>query len=194
MKRYVLKKDLPTFKRGETFYLNERGHLIQEMNGVVAYTSPTLEKFNILDGDWFEELPEEYERWRADIGERYWVLGFYGTSYICTERADDIDSARFSIGNYFRTREEAQKALDWLRAFTILRDDAKGFKPDWEDEAEYKYFVAYDYRVEELRVDSALRHQAGIIYFKSRKDAEASIRKHKRKWLTYFGVEGRAGK
>ena len=190
MKRYILKKDLPTFNKGETFYLNKRGNLVQEVSGVVAYASSTLAIFNILDSEWFEEIPE-HKRWRADIGECYWYLDSGGEAYIATERGDDIDDARFSIGNYFMTEEEAEKARDWLEAFTILRDDTKGFNPNWGTEAECKYFVAYDYRAEELRVNPAFRHQAGIICFKSREDAEASIRAHEKEWLTYFGIEGK---
>lgn len=189
MKRYILKKDLPTFNKGETFYLNEQGNLVQEVSGVVAYASSTLAKFNILDSDWFEEAPEENKRWRAGIGEHYWYLDSNGEAYITTEREDDIDDARFSIGDYFKTEEEAQKARDWLKAFTVLRDDTKGFTPNWKDEAEDKYFVIYDHPTDELWVDSDFRYQKNLIYFRSREDAEASIEKHKKEWLTYLGVE-----
>lgn len=193
MKRYILKKDLPTFRKGETFYLNERGNLVQEAGGVIAYMSSTLVKFNILDSDWFEEIPEEHERRRADIGEYYWYSDSLGALYTTTEQADDIDNARFTIGNYFKTEREAEKALDWLKAFTILRDDTKGFKPDWKNETG-KYLVVHDSRIKKLWVYSDSRHQNGTIYFKSREDAEASIEKHEREWWTYFGVEDKEEK
>lgn len=188
MKRYILKKDLPTFNKGETFYLNKRGNLVQEVSGVVAYASTTLAKFNILDSDWFEEIPE-HKRWRADIGEYYWYLDSAGEAYITTEREDDIDDARFSIGSYFITEAEAEKARDWLKAFTVLRDDTKGFKPDWRYETEDKYFVAYDRALKKLCVSSDFRYQDVTIYFKSKEDAEASIKAHEKEWLTYLGVE-----
>ena len=69
MKRYGLLKDLPPFSKGDVFYLGVLGDLIREKDGVIAYAKPTLEKFNILNSGWFEEIPEEYERGRAKKGE-----------------------------------------------------------------------------------------------------------------------------
>lgn len=59
MKRYRLKKDLPTFKAGETFVLwnsIETQGLCRESDDIMAYHQKTLDKFpNILE-DWFEEI------------------------------------------------------------------------------------------------------------------------------------------
>lgn len=59
MKRYRLKKDLPTFKAGEVFVLwdsIEGPGLFRESDGIMAYHRKTLDKFpNILEG-WFEEI------------------------------------------------------------------------------------------------------------------------------------------
>lgn len=56
MKYYRLKKDLPTFKVGELFFINNYGQLVSNKNkGIVAYSAATLKKFpNILE-EWFEE-------------------------------------------------------------------------------------------------------------------------------------------
>lgn len=59
MKRYRLKKDLPTFKAGEVFVLwnsiEEQG-LLRESDDIMAYHQKTLDKFpNILE-EWFEEI------------------------------------------------------------------------------------------------------------------------------------------
>ena len=57
MKYYKLKKDLPTFKKGELFFIAPSGSLINKTRSIVAYANATLEKFpNILE-DWFEEVP-----------------------------------------------------------------------------------------------------------------------------------------
>lgn len=59
MKYYKLKKDLPTFKKGELFYISDYGNLISRKDkNVIAYTDATLTKFpNILE-DWFEPVSE----------------------------------------------------------------------------------------------------------------------------------------
>lgn len=188
MKRYVLKKDLPTFKKGETFIMPDEW-LRRESDNIPVYSDYDLENRPNILKDWFEEIPEEHGRWRADIDEYYWYLNSAGETYTTAEREDDVDEARFSIGNYFRTAEEAVKARDWFKAFTVLRDDTKGFTPNWGYGTGYKYFVAYDHALKKLCVSSDFRHQAGTIYFKSREDAEASIEKHEKEWLTFFGLE-----
>lgn len=58
MKYYKLRKDLPTFEKGEVFFIDGRGALISMKDeGIVAYSGATLAKFpNILE-DWFYEIP-----------------------------------------------------------------------------------------------------------------------------------------
>ena len=66
MKRYRLKKDLPTFKRGELFHTDESGNLWRDegQNGnhwrkeVMAYHHKTIERFPDILTDWFEEYEE----------------------------------------------------------------------------------------------------------------------------------------
>lgn len=57
MKYYRLTKDLPTFKKGQIFHLNEYGSLVSNDVGVVAYSWSTIAKFPNILKDWFEEVP-----------------------------------------------------------------------------------------------------------------------------------------
>lgn len=190
MKRYKLLKDLPTFDKGDIFRVDEdSGCLIREKDGVAAYTPYTLEKFNILDSEWFEEIPEDYKRWRAKRNDSYyWLTEDLG---VVEEREDGgaVDERLHAIGNYFKTEWEAQKAADWLKAFAVLRDDTKGFKPDWESGFQCKWYVYYNHSKKGLEVSGIWTQQGEALYFASADDADASIKNHKREWLTYFGVE-----
>lgn len=58
MKRYKLRRDLPTFKAGDIFYINENDNLIRESDNVPAYDWLTLKKFPNILTDWFEEIKE----------------------------------------------------------------------------------------------------------------------------------------
>ena len=187
MKRYKLLKDLPTFNKGDIFRIDEdSGCLIREKDGVVAYAPYTLGRFNILDSEWLEELPGGYKRWRAEKGGLYRYVQSDG-GVVCDHEIEvDVDDERYEIGNYFKTEEEAQKASDWLKAFTILRDDTKGFKPDWEDGSQLRWGVEYNYDTNRLLVYLALGIQDGVIYFATRDDAEESIKAHERQWRTFF--------
>ena len=58
MKYYQLTKDLPTFKKGEQFFVNDYGQLIScAHEGVVAYSAHTLKRFPDVLKDWFVEVP-----------------------------------------------------------------------------------------------------------------------------------------
>ena len=62
MKQYKLKKDLPTFKAGGTFHINDKGNLVSDnesSKGIVAYSKSTLDKFPCILTDWFEEYEEQ---------------------------------------------------------------------------------------------------------------------------------------
>lgn len=192
MKRYKLLKDLPTFSKGDTFQLDEdSGCLVREKDGVVAYAPYTLEKFNILESDWFEEIPEEYKRWRAELHEAYYIIHDDGVVFVRVEDNRDVDNDRCSIGNYFKTREEAQKASDWLKAFTTLRDDTKGFKPNWEDCDQEKWSVVYDHENDTMSPVTYYTSQKSVLFFANKDDAVESIEAHEHQWLTFFncGVE-----
>ena len=56
MKRYELKKNLPTFKAGEVFYLSDAGNLLRESDNIAAYSWSTIDKFPNILTDWFEEI------------------------------------------------------------------------------------------------------------------------------------------
>ena len=61
MKRYKLKKDLPTFKAGGTFHINDKGNLVSDnefSKGIVAYSKSTLDKFPSILTEWYEEYEE----------------------------------------------------------------------------------------------------------------------------------------
>lgn len=59
MKRYKLKRDLPTFELGDKFILKEGiglQHVLEGCDGAIVYTEATLEKFPNILTDWFEEI------------------------------------------------------------------------------------------------------------------------------------------
>lgn len=189
MKRYKLLKDLAGLKAGSTLYLNELGNLVAEDKTTIVFLASFIHFYNILDSDWFEEIPEGYKRWRADIFDWYWYVGAYGAVSNDRDSRVDIDDMRYLIGNYFKTEEEAEKAAKWLKALAILRDDTKGFKPNWEDDSQPKWAVKYGGITDELSVFCSLHARENIIFFATRDDAEESIRKHECQWLTYLNVE-----
>lgn len=200
-KRYKLKKDLPTFRAGQEFFLSSSGSLWSldghdrdggSISKICAYGAVTLDKFPNILTDWFEEILEEPKTvWDLEGSMRCWVIG---DDTVWEERWCDIVGAvdKRNAGRIALSEDEAKKELARCKARTILLRDTKGFKPDWsrEEVRAKKYFVVFDVLGNDLCVDFTNSYRENKIYFPTEEDAEASIKTHKKEWLTYLGVEG----
>lgn len=96
----------------------------------------------LIDNGFIEGIKDE--PWKPKEGELYHYVAcnglFRSARWVgCTE-----DRNRLEMGNCFKNTLIAGKAAAWLRAFKVLRDDAKGFKPDWQYQ-KCKHSVAYDH-------------------------------------------------
>ena len=187
MKRYKLKRDLPTFKAGDIFYISDMGNLIRESDNVPAYSWSTLEKFPNILTDWFEEIKPT--RWKPEMDQTYYGISI-GSS-VFSEYWNDltVDHDRFNIGNCFQTKEEAEKAVEYLKALATVRGDAtsKFVK------GERNWYVYYDTNLNSINssisctmLDNGI---FGLPYFATIEDARKSIEQHKDEWLTIFGIK-----
>lgn len=199
MKRYKLLKDLPTFKAGEEFFNSKSGNLIagtprnpkqitvKTLYGIpkkidlMAYAQETLEEFPNILKDWFEELP--------DLNEYFYITDDGNVDFV-VEEEPNLSRRRKAIGNIFETKEEAEKYLAYLKAKTIIKKDAKGFKPNWQDTDEDKWCGVWDIIHKEVSTHITWYGQEDTIYFKSKEDVEESFEKHPDEWKTYLTYEG----
>lgn len=130
MKRYKLKRDTPAFKAGTECYIEEAGNMVpcRGISYVIVHKKQLKQNPNILD-DWFEEIKES-NRWKPDENQKYYFLDSNGLVYDSIWADDSIDHSRFEIGNCFQTKEEAEKAVERLKAWERLKDAGLKFK-DW---------------------------------------------------------------
>lgn len=198
MKRYKLKKDLPTFKAGDLFHKIRNGNLVHTSTGVLAYMHQTLEKFPNILKDWFEEIPEDPKTvWDLKEGDECWARSSHESPFGSTPvRADKrtwfgspLDKSLREIGGIFLTEEECKRDIEWQKAKQILLRDTKGFKPDWSDSNQNKTLVYYSSDDKTFRMVPWSVNAFGGIYFGSLEDAEASIEAHEKEWKTYLGLE-----
>lgn len=132
MKKYKLVKDLPTFELGDEFILKEGiglQHVIEGCDGAIVYTEATLDKFPNILTDWFEEI-EEQTRWKPEMDQKYYCFGSDGSVVDDDWCGLSIDHNRSEIGNCFESREEAEKAVERLKAWERLKGAGLKFK-DW---------------------------------------------------------------
>lgn len=138
-----------------------------------------------------KEIKEEPESWEPKVGDEYCYIQASANSVGVTSWADDdFDRGVNKVGNVFRTEDEAEKAAEWLKARKVLFDDAKGFKPNWKDDQEYKWSVSWD--CDGIRLFISLYFSETSSpgpYFATKEDAEVSIKVHEKEWKIYLGVE-----
>lgn len=87
--------------------------------------SGEIKEFSLFDGEELQggatlkSLAEEWEDYEEP--KKYWII--YGNQVLENE-CDGVIEDRFKeIGNYFETREEAEKAVEKLKAWKRLKDN-----------------------------------------------------------------------
>lgn len=184
MKRYKLLKDIPFAKAGD----------IVEMwsDGTMAFAGePNLPRFNKEDVRmfplWFEEIKEPKIFFTIDIYKSKFKE--INTDYYSGWSALEVKNIK-DLGLLFKTVEKTKKYLKYLKAKEIIKQDTKGFKPDWNNEDENRYRGCWD-----LKKDTTIwMYESGafrepLIFFKSVKDIKESFEKHPNEWRTYLTYE-----
>ena len=200
MKRYRLLKDLPYAKAGEVFerkthksedglsdydYLEIRKRVRigeDETRFGVKYNG-FLNNFN----EWFEEIKETV--WKPKTGDTYRYINSDGIILLSRWSNDDLDNARYEIGNCYRTDKEAEHAQRVQIARTIIKQSSD-FKPDWDDDNQEKWYVAYDHSEKCLCAERCfVLNNGAIVYYKTIEDTEQAIEDLEPDYLLHFGVE-----
>jgi hypothetical protein len=186
MKKYRLKKDLPFAKAGDMVEMWS--------NGTIAFIGePNLPRFNKKDVKmfplWFEEVEEP---------ERYFSINIFKAT---VEEVKNIHYSEWaienmkSIGILFETQEEAEEYLAYLKAKAIIKQDTKGFKPNWNDTKQIKYSCFYDedrftgHGCVKPAIEETSTKMGALIYFKSEDDIKESLKKHPEEWRKYLFYE-----
>lgn len=90
-----------------------------------------------------KDLDEEWEDYKEP--KEYWHI--FGTNITKTQEGLDevYDKRNKQIGNYFETREEAEKAVECLRAWKRLKDNGFKFTAYQLQELNIKFFLDHGY-------------------------------------------------
>ena len=181
MKRYKLLKDLPFAKASETFGFHRGG-----INDCITLFKGDEVAYTIKVGD---NASEMFDEWFEEIREYFYIDSKGDIEYSKNEWNEDVVEDHKLIGNYFETKEEAEKHLEYLKAKVIIKQDTKGFKPDWKDIAEDKYYGFWDSSAKKLDWIRISILQDDRIYFETRNDIKESFEKHPKEWKTYLTYE-----
>ena len=196
MKKYKLLKDLPFAKAGEIFiretdekadidYVEISKRVNADDYDETRFGLKTNFFLNNFD-EWFEEIKEYYVI-NPVFGE---ILKTKDNSYSDLQ----IRNMR-ELGVLFDTWLEADRKLAYLKAKAIIKQDTKGFKPNWNDTKQIKYSCSYDedrftgYGCVKPVIEKTSTKMGALIYFKSEEDIKESLKKHPKEWSTYLTYE-----
>lgn len=147
------------------------------------FTQETIK--NTAANDW--EIVEEPKSkvWKPNKNEKYCYIGGCGDIYHAVNVNSTTDDCIFSIGNCFKTEEEAQHIIDKLKVINelqifALENNDKEISWEKDDEySHYKYSIYFDYRWESIRINfTTVAHDSPFnIYFTSKEIAQEAIKK-----------------
>lgn len=133
---------------------------------------------------------QEYKRPRVAEGHPYVnICGGFVKWHTDVRSGDDIST--YAIGNYFKTENEARRALDKLRAYQKIKDDAKGYR--WtvgnRNCDDKNYYIRYDTDGWLSVNNSPWSKDLGQVYFASEEDAKYSLRIHRKEWELLYDLD-----
>jgi hypothetical protein len=133
-----------------------------------------------------EPKETEYKPWRANKHEKYWFLNGGGITTFAIEEDDLYDNYHYASGNYFETKEKAENYKDYLLAKQTLKNDAKGFVPNWNNPFEAKWLV---YLNGLLKTEDNYNAKDMNLAFATKEDAQESMYKHEKEWQIVLNWE-----
>ena len=122
--------------------------------------------------------------------ETYYYIGDMGHAQSTKAYSRELSlRLRKMIGNYFKTDMEVEQHINYLLAKEIIKQDTKGFKPDWNNPSQKKIFGYYNIVDKKLCHFNAGENIESKLYFKTEEDIEESFKKHPNEWRTYLTYE-----
>lgn len=137
--------------------------------------------------------------WKPKVGQPYHYIGDAGCVAFFHWVSYYRESYYYDIGNIFKTKEEAQEALDtgWVakrkaevKLLRFIAENDLEFESGWDNDDVRKYYVYYHHDNRSFQVSGNCRQQHSILpYFKSEEDAQKVIDAMTPELKILFGVK-----
>lgn len=111
--------------------------------------------------------------WKPECNEKYYIINDSSSVVSSSWDNDDTDNGRYAIGNCFKTKEEAEFALEKRRVEVELRRFAE--ENNDFDTGVMRYFISYNLDLK-ITVDQIYGARLKSIYFSSKEVAKKAIR------------------
>lgn len=127
-----------------------------------------------------DKLLEELDnkRWKPKYSERYFTICADGQVELDRNTGTVYDEVAFSIGNYFKTEEEAEFEVERLKVLEELKEFSYEFSDeDWKDNDIVKFSMYYDYDYSKISIRNNTAWKYDSIYYKTEEDVQKAIYK-----------------
>lgn len=119
--------------------------------------------------------------------ETYYYLGSMG--HIKSTEAEGYELSyklRKMMGNCFKSPLEAEAYVNYILAREVIKEDTKGFKPNWQNTDDEKYYGEWDFNDRVPHIGLLTNFKKPQIYFKSKQDIIDSFARHPKEWKIYL--------
>ena len=121
------------------------------------------------------QIEPESRRWKPKRGQTYYCITSDGEIVSNTWNEGCYDLLRFTIGNCFETREEAEFVVERLKVIAELKEFAEPDGSPWDSNAG-QFNIIYNHNEIDVCVEHWTYIQTDSIYFKSRERALEAIK------------------
>jgi len=127
-----------------------------------------------------EELKQEEQEWKPDLGEIYWFVDLDIMKVINANWSNHkYDNIRLQHKVIFKTEKEAEEYLEYLQAKEKAMNEFSN--AEWEDEDINKYYIYYDCEDNFFRADySYYCRRINEMYFRTKESAQEFINKYEK--------------
>lgn len=117
--------------------------------------------------------------------KKYYYIGDMGHIQSAEAKGWELSlKLRKMMGNYFETELEAEAYIDYLLAREVIKEDARGFKPNWKDDDQPKFSLSYTDGC--YSYNKSFTVKTSTIYFETEDDMDESLKKHRKEWKIYL--------
>lgn len=116
--------------------------------------------------------------WKPEDNEKYFYVSGRGVINICRWINDSTDNGCYGIGNCFKTKEEAEFALEKAKVEAELRrfaEENNEYEIDWEDDDQEKWFIFYNCDMKKIDIIYNTVLKTHCIHFSSKEITKQAI-------------------
>lgn len=112
--------------------------------------------------------------WIPKRGEKYWYIDECGDVFYTINAFNQYDEKRFLIGNVFKTKEEAEFAVEKLKVLAELKVFSEPRDREWDGRNQH-WSIGYDVQEYKVYIVDWLSYKSNEICFESKEKAQQAL-------------------